>query len=136
MISRSVALLLGCSCALCGAIDMKWTPNGEGPAPFSTKAREQMGMDPGAFAGQTQAPAAPTKRGMLGFNLAMLLSIYMANNWKIVLAVSNVLKGLVAPFIGAAAARKAAAAAATERLQLEAARQARLERLKAKTAAK
>ena len=92
-------------------------------------------MDPGAFAGQTQAPAAPGKSGVLGFNLAMLLSIYLANNWKIVLAVSDVLKGLVAPFIGAAAARKAAAAAATERLQLEAARQARLERLKAKTAA-
>jgi len=131
--SRAAVLLLAvCCCTFCAAIDMKWTPNGEGPAPFSTKARQQMGMDPGAFAGQEQQAPAAGKSGMLGFSMGMVLSIYFANNWKIVLALQDVLRGLIAPFAGAAAARKAAATAASERLRLQTEKAARLERLKAK----
>ncbi|KAL1514565.1 hypothetical protein AB1Y20_003659 [Prymnesium parvum] len=128
---RSVALPLLVACFLCPpceAIDMKWTPNGEGPAPFSTKARQQMGMDPGAFAGQT---AVAPKSGMLGFSLGMLLSIYLANNWKVVMAVQALVQSLIAPLISSVNSRRAAAASASERLQLESARKARLERLKA-----
>ncbi|KAL3913382.1 MAG: hypothetical protein SGPRY_007999, partial [Prymnesium sp.] len=123
MVRSAALLLVGCIC--CGAIDMKWTPNGEAPAPFSTKARQQMGIDPQAFAGGT----SPATGGgsTLRFNLAMLLSIYLANNWKVVLALQQLLQSLIAPFLGSLSARSAAAAADSERLRLEAARKARVE---------
>ena len=38
-----------------GGLDAKWTPNGEAPAPYSTNARQQMGMDPQAMAGMAGA---------------------------------------------------------------------------------
>ena len=50
--------------ALTTALDAKWTPNGEAPAPFSTKARQQTGMNPAAFAGQGQAPLTPPSGGL------------------------------------------------------------------------
>jgi hypothetical protein len=71
-----LARLLLASCLLgAGALDAKWTPNGEAPAPFSTKARQEMGIDPTAFAGQAQGqPLAPPAR-MLPFNLGCLVRV-------------------------------------------------------------
>lgn len=129
--TRSILLLVLSFSAATSAIDARWTPNGEGPAPYSTKARQQMGMDPGAFAGQGMAP--PRKGGAtLGFSLGMLLTMYLANNWKVVEALRKLLFSIIAPLLGAVNERRSAAAADAERLQLETARLARLERLKAK----
>lgn len=52
------------------ALDAKWTPNGEAPAPFSTNARQQMGMDPAAMAAGAVPPGGSV---MLPFNLGALL---------------------------------------------------------------
>ena len=64
---------LGTVLTLRGGLDAKWTPNGEAPAPFSTKARQDMGIDPAAFAGQTQAPGAPPVGGSLQFTIGALV---------------------------------------------------------------
>jgi hypothetical protein len=66
-------VLVACLLAGCEALEAKWTPNGEAPAPFSTKARQEMGMDPAAFAGQAQAPLVPPGAG-LPFSLGCLVS--------------------------------------------------------------
>ena len=91
-----------------------------------------MGIDPRAAAAQAQAAAVP-QGGMMTFSVGMLLTIYLANNWKMVLALQQLVGSMVEPFLSAAAARKAASVAAGEALQLEEARKARLARLKAKT---
>jgi hypothetical protein len=119
-------------CSVCAAIDMKWTPNGEGPAPFSTKARQQMGVDPAAMAGQAQAQGAPG--GGLGFSLGMLAVIYLSNNWKIVMALQHLVMQFLAPFLQANGARQEAVRLKAQQAEMERARLARLERLKAKTA--
>lgn len=124
---REAHLLLALGCvAACGAIDMKWTPNGEGPAPFSTNARQQMGMDPAAMAGG--APAAPVGGG-LQFGVGALFVMYLANNWKVVVALQKVLGSLLAPLLGAAASRRDQAEQLAAAKKAEAARRARVERL-------
>lgn len=83
-----VLLLAVLTCA--AGLEAKWTPNGEAPAPYSTKARQAMGMDPAAMAGMAGAAAAPVSPGgTLKFNLGCLLVVYLCNNWKIVLAVQE-----------------------------------------------
>merc|ERR1719291_539445 len=91
-----VLLALGSCCVLARALDMKWTPNGEAPAPFSTRAREQMGMDPSAFAG-AEPSAAPGSTLRLG--VAMLAAIYFANNWNVVIAMQAVFSRLIDPLL-------------------------------------
>ena len=117
-------LALGFSAAL----DMKWTPNGEAPAPFSTKQREAMGMDPSAMAGgQPGQPEEPTG-GTLTLGLGALLVVYVTNNWLLVQPLVNVLQGLLGPLLGAAAAPKPARKAVSAK-DAQKARAARLSRL-------
>ena len=79
----NTALVLACTLCGCVALDMKWTPNGEAPAPFSKKAREQMGIDPSSFAGSAQ----PVARGStLRLGVGSLLVLYMTHNWNAILA--------------------------------------------------
>jgi len=136
----SLLLLLAC-CGTCdamrvasrspllrlrGGLDAKWTPNGEGPAPYSTKARQQAGMDPAATAGGA-APAAGG--GGMKLTFIMLLVMYLANNWNIAVAIQAFVMKLLAPLLNSYSARKEAseqqAAAATKKALL-AARKARL----------
>ena len=115
---------------------MQWTPNGEAPAPYSTKARQQMGMDPQAMAGMMgqaggAAPPAAVPGATMKFNLAALVVMYLTNNWKLVIALQEIVMKLLKPFLDMynaqqVAKEKAAAAAATA-----AAREARLRRLSA-----
>lgn len=117
-------LALGFSAAL----DMKWTPNGEGPAPFSTKQREAMGMDPSAMmGGQPGQPEGP-QGGTLTLGLGALLVVYITNNWLLVQPLMNVLQGLLGPLLGAAAAPKATRAKPSA-AEAQKARAARLSRL-------
>ena len=128
-------LLLVAHAAVCAGLEAKWTPNGEAPAPFSQKARQEMGMDPQAFAGQAGAPIA-MKGATTKLNMNMLMVMYLSNNWKLVLALQEFLLKLLKPFIDSMGARREqqekAAAAASE----AAARKARLKRLKAQAKAK
>tara|TARA_B100000795_G_scaffold236455_1_gene196569 strand:- start:31 stop:432 length:402 start_codon:yes stop_codon:yes gene_type:complete len=126
--ARSVLLLV--CCALCSslALDMKWTPNGEGPAPFSKNAREEMGMDPAAMAGQ---PAAAQGGGTLGMGLGALLVVYFTNNWNVVLALQGVLQRLLGPLLVMQASKTAARAQTTDVAAAKQARAARLKRLAA-----
>ena len=123
--------------ALRGGLDAKWTPNGEAPAPYSTNARQQMGMDPqamaGAMGGAGGAPQAPPPApgATLRFSLCSLLVVYLANNWKLVLALQDVILKLLAPFLNAAEARKEVAAKEAARAAAATARAARAARLKA-----
>ena len=113
------------------ALDAKWTPNGEAPAPFSTNARTQMGMDPAAMAGQAGQPTAVPPAGSImkftGFNL---LIMYLCNNWKIVVALQEIIMGILAPVLGGMESRKKAAEVAAKAEAAAAARKARLARLK------
>ena len=121
-----VALLL--CCALCSslALDMKWTPNGEGPAPFSKNAREQMGMDPAAMAGE---PAAAQGGGTMKLGLGALLVVYFTNNWNVVIALQGALQRLMGPMLLASASKGAAKAKAADAAAAKRARAARLSRL-------
>lgn len=131
---RVMALLLS-ALACCSALDAKWTPNGEAPAPFSTNARTQMGMDPAAMAGQAgQATAIPPAGSIMKFTGFNLLVVYLCNNWKLVAALQEFIMAILAPFIGAAESRKQAAEAAAKEQAAAAARKARLARLKAQAA--
>jgi hypothetical protein len=115
------------------ALDAKWTPNGEAPAPFSTNARQQMGIDPSAFAGQARGPPAVPPKGVgLQFNAGALLVMYLTNNWKVVIALQQIILKLLQPFIGAMDQRRDAQEKASKAATAEAARQARLSRLKSK----
>ena len=121
--------------ALRGGIDMKWTPNGEAPAPYSTNARQQMGMDPQAMAamagGGAPGQAAPAAPGAtLQFNLCALVAMYFANNWKIVQALHEFLLKLLAPLLSAMGARREVQQKAAAAEEAAAARRARLARLK------
>ena len=122
----------------CAAIDMKWTPNGEAPAPYSTKAREAMGMDPAAMAGLQQAgqkaPLAPPG-ATLPFTLGCLLIAYIANNWKVALALQEMIMIVLRPFFKQMEAKKAASLKAAELASQAQARRARAERLKSKAPA-
>ena len=117
-----------------GGLDAKWTPNGEAPAPYSTNARQQMGMDPQAMAGMAggqqgapaQAPGAAFK-----FSLLALLVMYICNNYKIVEAVQEIVMKLLKPFLDAKAAKEEAAAKQDAADAAAAARKARAARLKA-----
>ena len=122
-----VALLL--CCALCSslALDMKWTPNGEGPAPFSKNAREEMGMDPAAMAGEPAA--AQGGGGTLQLGLGALLVVYFTNNWNVVLALQGALQRLMGPMLLASASKGAAKVQATDAAAAKRARAARLSRL-------
>lgn len=128
--ARHVLSLLCCAASLCGAIDAKWTPNGEAPAPFSTNARNAMGIDPQAFADGTTA-GAPPRGSALRFNVGALLIIYLTNNWKMVLALQEMVLKVVGPFLGMQAARSEAASKASSDAAKAAARKARLARLAA-----
>jgi hypothetical protein len=127
----SLAMLLSIL-PCCLALDAKWTPNGEAPAPFSTNARNQMGMDPAAMAGQAgQATAIPPAGSIMKFNVVTLLIVYLCNNWKLVAALQEIVMSLLQPLLGAAESRKQAAAAAAKAEAAAAARRARVSRLKA-----
>ena len=121
------AALLACMCAS-SALEASWTPNGEGPAPYSTKARQAMGMDPAAMAGTLAAAGGGTARlGM--YSLAV---VYLTNNWNVVIALQRIIMKLLEPFLKAAGAAKAAKECASlEAVQAEA-REARAKRLAAK----
>ena len=123
---RGATLLLLAAGA--AALDAKWTPNGEAPAPFSTKARQQMGVDPASFAGAQKAPTSGG--GTLGLSLGMALVVYLTNNWNLVIALQRLIEQLIAPFVDsrrAAAERKDRLATAAA---MDSARKARLERLR------
>merc|ERR1719261_2423555 len=126
MSGRLVVALLLC-CALCSslALDMKWTPNGEGPAPFSKNAREQMGMDPAAMAGE---PAAAQGGGTMKLRLGALLVVYFTNNWNVVIALQGALQRLMGPMLLASASKGAAKAKAADAAAAKRARAARLSR--------
>ena len=135
MTTLRTLLLLSVATA-CAGIDMKWTPNGEAPAPFSTNARNAMGMDPAAFAGQAQAAPLTPPGGGLQLSIGALIVVYLANNWKVFLALQEMVLTMMKPFLQAAGDKKAAA----ERLSLAEsqaeARKARAARLSAKAKAK
>ena len=122
--------MLACMLPAVLSLDAKWTPNGEAPAPFSTKARQQMGMDPAAFAGQAAAGAPLVPPGtMMKFNLLALLIMYITNNWKMVIAVQDIVLKALQPFLNAAEQKKAAKAREVQAKAKAAARSARLDRL-------
>lgn len=91
-----------------------------------------MGIDPAAFAGQNAAHRGASG-GSIGFSISMLLVVYLANNWKVVIALQQLLMHLIDPLIQANRARQAAASSRLQLSQMQKARQARLDRLKAKT---
>lgn len=122
-----VAWLLGAAAAL----EPKWTPNGDAPAPYSTRARQQMGMDPGAMAGAPQAsgkPLVPAKSAA-PFAFGALLIIYICNNWKVVEALQALVLQLIEPFLAASRAKQTADAQTAKEGAAVAARKARLARL-------
>ena len=132
MSSISLVLVLICAAAV-DALDAKWTPNGEAPAPYSTNARQQMGMDPSAMAGQaTGAPVVPPGGGvMMRFNMGALLVLYLSNNWKVVEAIQALILKLLQPILVAMGDRKAQQAKEALAASAAAARKARIARLKA-----
>merc|ERR1719152_890430 len=103
LLPGSTAASLPTLLALRGGLDAKWTPNGEAPAPYSAKARQQMGMDPQAMAqamggaGGAQAPAA-APGATLRFSLASLIVMYLTNNWKLMIALQDFVMKLLQPF--------------------------------------
>lgn len=142
----------------CSAIDMKWTPNGEAPAPYSANARAKMGMDPAAMAGQAQgAPLTPPGAGlpftigalvrrrssspspemsgstvhmtMVSHSLRSQVMVYFANNWKVMIALQEMIMVLLRPFLKAMDARKVAQERHSQQVAQAAARRARAERL-------
>ena len=119
----------------CSALDVKWTPNGEAPAPYSTNARAKMGMDPAAMAGQAAgAPLTPPGAG-LPFTIGALVMVYFANNWKVMIALQEMIMVLLRPFLKAMDARKEAQEQLSQKAAQAAARRARAERLTKKQAA-
>eukprot|EP00325_Prymnesiales_sp_UTEX-LB-985_P026815 CAMPEP_0174722486 /NCGR_PEP_ID=MMETSP1094-20130205/38579_1 /TAXON_ID=156173 /ORGANISM="Chrysochromulina brevifilum, Strain UTEX LB 985" /LENGTH=133 /DNA_ID=CAMNT_0015923355 /DNA_START=67 /DNA_END=468 /DNA_ORIENTATION=+ len=128
---RSVLLMM--SLAACVAIDMKWSPNGEAPAPFSTNARKAAGIDPAAFAGQTQAPLTPPGSS-LQLTLGALIVVYLTNNWKLVLALQEVLLGMLKPFFKSMEDRKVRSESLSLAQSQAEARKARAARARAKSA--
>jgi len=124
----AAGLLLICTPASF-ALEAKWTPNGEAPAPFSKRARENMGMDPSAFAGGASQPVARGSTLRLGFGSMAVL--YLANNWNVVIALKAMLLSLLEPVFRALSSQKTRAKAAAAAASAEEARLARLERLKA-----
>jgi hypothetical protein len=90
-----------------------------------------MGMDPAAMAGG----AAPGAGGGLQMGFAMLLVMYLANNWNVALAVRALIMKVLAPLLDLISSRREAneerAAAAAKKARL-AARKARLKAAAAK----
>ena len=124
-----------CLLPLAAGLDAKWTPNGEAPAPFSTRARQEMGIDPQSFAGQTQATKQVT--GTLGLSVGSLLTVYICNNWKLVIMLKEFIMTLLKPFLNSAAAKREAQARMDRAAAADSARKARLSRIQAMgTAAK
>ncbi|KAJ1619170.1 hypothetical protein T492DRAFT_1087691 [Pavlovales sp. CCMP2436] len=86
---RYATLLAICACVeLAGAINVKWTPNGEAPLPFSQKARDAMGEGAAAAAAaplsQTQMVLAEVASfgGLLAFLILVNLGEpFLLNNW-------------------------------------------------------
>ena len=95
-----------------------------------------MGMDPQAMAGMQGQGAAPAAApgAALQFNLIALFVMYLANNWKIVIAIQDLVLKLVQPMLSAADARKESQAKAASAVAAAAQRKARLARLKASKA--
>ena len=127
-----LALVLVALASRAIALDAKWTPaegTGDGPAPYSTKAREAMGIDPAQMAGGGQA--APKPGGTAGLFLSMMGVVYFANNWKIAESLMNVGMGLAAPFLAQRAAAAEAAVAAENKARMARVREARASRLAA-----
>ena len=116
-----------------GGIEATWTPNGEAPAPFSTRARQQMGMDPGAMAGGAQ-PGPGGGGSRLGLSMAAV--IYLCNNWTIAVALRALLMKLLAPLLKALGSRRQAAAQQAQAAAKKQALAARKARLKAAAARK
>ena len=116
-------------CALAGALDAKWTPNGEAPAPFSTKAREQMGIDPSQFAGGAPAPASGGG-STLKLGMGMLAAIYLANNWNVAVALQGFLLKLLGPLLASMRDSQAQKARAADAALADDVRKARASRLR------
>lgn len=136
--SISVGLaLISAALPLAAALDAKWTPNGEAPAPYSTNARQQMGMDPSAFAGQAKGPPAVPPGGSVAmpFNAGALLVVYLSNNWKIVEAIQQIILKLLQPILSALSVRKEQQQKEAAATAAAAARKARLARLKSQAGA-
>ena len=123
--ARCRLVLVGVACVSVHAIDMKWTPNGEGPAPFSTKARQQMGIDPQSFAQAPNIKSVTTRMG-----LASLAVMYVTNNWCIVLALRDWLTRLFEPIFRAMRAQKEQKERLATAKAAEAARTNRVNRLR------
>lgn len=110
------------------ALDAKWTPNGEAPAPFSTRARQQMGVDPQQFADGSVAGAPPG--GGFKLTLWMLGVMYVANNWNAVLALQAILLKLLDPLLRSLKAQGESRERARAAAEAERARVARRDRLR------
>ena len=134
VLHASLLLMLAALLPLSSALDAKWTPNGEAPAPFSTRARQEMGIDPQSFAGQTQA-TKPVSTGTFGLVVGSLLTMYLCNNWKIVLVLQELVMTLLKPLLVSLGAAKEQKAKQARAVQAEAARKARIARLKKSAAA-
>jgi len=129
---RDLVVLLFALVTCAAGLEAKWTPNGEAPAPHSTKARQAMGMDPAAMAGMAGAAGAPVSPpgGALKFNLGCLLVVYLCNNWKIVLAIQELVLKLLRPTLAARDAKRDAAERQSAIKATATARKARLQRLR------
>ena len=94
-------------------------------------------MDPQAMAGMMGGqgggkPAPPVAPGAtLKFNLFALLVVYIANNWKLVMALQDMVMKLLQPFLDAKSARAAETAKEEAAAAKAAAAKARAARLKA-----
>merc|ERR1712087_934251 len=121
---RSALVLATVACG--AALDMKWTPNGEAPLPFSTKAREQMGVDPAAFAGSQQRLSG----GTVGLGLSSLAIISLTNNWNIVLMLHELVRQMLQPLFTAIQSKQEQKKRVQSAAAAEQARKARLNRLR------
>ena len=117
----------------------------EAPAPGAATALLALrggqmppGMDPqqmaqmggGGMPGQQQG-TPPAPGATLKFNLMALFVVYLANNWKLVLVVQDIILKMLSPFLNSAAARKEEQAKVAAADAAAAARRARAARLKA-----
>jgi len=94
-----------------------------------------MGVDPAAFAGQAQAPLTPPGSS-LQLTLGALIVVYLANNWKIVLALQDVLMVALKPLFKTMEDRKVQKEALSVAQSQADARKARAARLAKSAAAK
>jgi hypothetical protein len=85
-------------------LDAKWTPNGDAPAPFSARARAEMGMD--ETPGGRRKPVQPDNwSDGLKVNLGALIVMYLANNWNVALNLQKGTRTLLGPVAGGVAGK-------------------------------